>query len=752
MSESRVVSGGRSRVRDRWAAFGVVVAAFVARALPLGTVFHQGQVVFAPADAMYHVRRSFYTFENWPQVLLTDHYVNFPGGAPVPWSPLPDFLAGSLAALLVDGEAGFATVLAWWPVVIGAIGAIPVYFIAREIATTGVAIGAGALYAFLPVSVMYARVGNPDHHVSAAAVGACLLLLCVKLASPGQTSSSLMRFTGGLALGRVAMLLTWHGSLLYLALLEVSLLGIALLAGRREVQAVQALSALGTLLLVAPLLATFPTPLMGVYSSIALSRLHLIAVAGAGTVAAVGWWYDARAVRPTRLAARVAVTGVAALLFAVAVLSLPGPRDGIEPAFRFLTMTDAAGAKTLEQFALFAPFGRSDPDTALNTWGLYAYGIPFAPVFLILWARLRRSPPTLVVAAWAAFFGALALSQLRYGNEAAASVCVGFAVGGAQLRTLLDRGLRLGPVPSLAAVLVLGVVLYLPPIRNLYLPWAARAWVALEASPGTAVPPLATPGWALHQFLVGVRAVTPETSGYVSPAVEPEYGVVAQASLGHALQWVARRATPTDPFWEYIGPANWKKAFALLDARDERRAVGLAEALRARYVVASAGSAPGTLLDRLYQDDGLRPALQRFRLVTEASSGGRALEASPALGARPGHAGLRAPYKLFEVVQGAQLEVSAPPSSRVEVSVPVRAPTGRSFVYRLALRTPETGVAAFRVPYANTPKGKSVGPFAVRVGPRWQVRVDGRPAGEVFVSESAVLLGERVGFQSNPNE
>jgi asparagine N-glycosylation enzyme membrane subunit Stt3 len=640
--------------------------------------------------------------------------------------------------------------------VIGALGAIPVYCIAREIASTGVAVGAGALYAFLPVSVTYARVGNPDHHVSVAAVGACLLLLCVKLAAPGQTRSALMRFTGGLMLGRVVMLLTWHGSLLYLALLEASLLGIALLAGRREVQAVQALSALGTLLLVAPLLATFPTPLMGLYSSIALSRLHLIAVAGAGTVAAVGWWYEARAVRPTRLAARVTVTGVAALLFVAGVFSLPGPRDGIEPALRFLTMTDAAGAKTVEQFALFSIFGRSDPDTALNTWGLYAYGIPLAPVSLILWAMRRRSPSALVVAAWAGFFGALALSQLRYGNEAAASVCVGFAVGGAQLRALFHRRLGLGSAPSLAAVLLLGVALYLPPIRNLYLPWAGRAWVELSASPGEAVPPLATPGWALHQFLVGVRAVTPETSGYVAQGVEPEYGVVAQASLGHALQWVARRATPTDPFWEYIGPANWKKAFALLDARDEGSAVGLAGALRARYVVASAGAAQGSLLDRLYQDDGLRsdplPALQRFRLVTETSSIGGALEARPARGAGLGHVVPRTPYKLFEVVPGAQLEVSAPPASAVEVSVPVQTPTGRAFVYRLATRTPETGVATFRVPYANTPNGRSIGPFGVRVGPRWQVTIDGRPAGASFVPESAVLRGERVAFQSNANE
>ena len=57
-------------------------------------------VTFPPADAQYHLRRALYTFTQFPGVLLFDPYINFPGGAPVPWPPLFDFLLGGAARLL----------------------------------------------------------------------------------------------------------------------------------------------------------------------------------------------------------------------------------------------------------------------------------------------------------------------------------------------------------------------------------------------------------------------------------------------------------------------------------------------------------------------------------------------------------------------------------------------------------------------------------------------------------------------------
>jgi dolichyl-diphosphooligosaccharide--protein glycosyltransferase len=83
------------------------------RSLGFEFVFVGDEVVFPPADAQYHLRRAFYTFVNFPAVLLFDPYINYPGGASVPWAPLFDFVLGSVARLLADTPRGFEQVAAW---------------------------------------------------------------------------------------------------------------------------------------------------------------------------------------------------------------------------------------------------------------------------------------------------------------------------------------------------------------------------------------------------------------------------------------------------------------------------------------------------------------------------------------------------------------------------------------------------------------------------------------------------------------
>ena len=111
----------------RWEApalFGVFVFALGVRALGFEQVFTDEGVIFAPADATYHMRRSFYTFANFPALLLRDPYLNFPGGVNVPWPPLFDFVVGSFARLFADDRAGFERVGAWASTVLMCINCI----------------------------------------------------------------------------------------------------------------------------------------------------------------------------------------------------------------------------------------------------------------------------------------------------------------------------------------------------------------------------------------------------------------------------------------------------------------------------------------------------------------------------------------------------------------------------------------------------------------------------------------------------
>jgi len=600
------------------ALLGVAVAAVVVRCLGFEWVFVGDEVFFPPGDAQYHLRRSLYTFVNWPSVLLWDAYINYPDGAAVAWPPLFDFALGTVGRLLATDARQFETVAAWAPPVFGALTTIPIYLAARLVGSRTEAILAACFFALFPMSVNFTRIGNADHHCAVAFIGAWLLLLCMKVVSCESASRRPWLLLGvGLTAARATLLFTWHGSLLYLALTELTLLLGGALLGRREIFAVTGLSALATAVVVAPFVLTPPTPLGGPYSAIALSRLHLIAVVATAAVGLALWFLEAR--RPGRSApARIGWIAVISLAAVAVVLLAPGPRQGLDPALRFLTMSDGVGLHTGEQFPLFAFTGRAPVRAAELSWGYFAYLIPLAPLGAV--GRLLR--------------------------------CAG--PGSAPLRQRSGAG-RLGGLRP--AALGSGAWRRQP---------ARRAEASVRGS--------------LTRFCQQLRRVTPETSGFFDPAQAPEYGVVAHANLGHAIQYVGRRGTPTDPFWAFIGPENWDRAFGLLQAETEAEGLALAEQLRARYVVTMPTAAAGSLEGRLHRRDGLAgsslPRIERFRLIAEAPRGGRPI--GDLFGGGPRGV---IPYKLFEIVPGALLEAKAAPGAEVVAhafrSSPERPPTAR---------------------------------------------------------------------------
>jgi hypothetical protein len=167
--------------------------------------------------------------------------------------------------------------------------------------------------------------------------------------------------------------------------------------------------------------------------------------------------------------------------------------------------------------------------------------------------------------------------------------------------------------------------------------------------------------------------------------------------------------------------------------------VQIADALGARYVMTAEYGAVDyrSLTQRLHRDDGLEridsPRFEQFRLVTEGPRGGRPLSDIYHGAAAPGVA----PYKLFERVTGAVLEIHAAPGTPVEAKLILHTPFGRKLEYPANAIAGDDGVARLRVPYASqgaTPVASS-GPWLVRVGDTT------RP---VAVSEEAVLHGDTI--------
>jgi hypothetical protein len=234
-----------------------------------------------------------------------------------------------------------------------------------------------------------------------------------------------------------------------------------------------------------------------------------------------------------------------------------------------------------------------------------------------------------------------------------------------------------------------------------------------------------------------VRHATPETSGWLDARGFPEYGVLNSSSIGHALHYVARRASASDGLLDSLDPENFAAAERFFEVRSEAAALAIAERLRARYVITMffPGKQPHAVATRLHRHDGVGPGrrLRRFRLVTEGPTGGRPL--GDLFGfPRPADV---VPYKLFEIVPGALLEVQGRPGTPVLASLEIGTPSGRRFAYTAQASVAADGLARLRVPYATarTTPAHALGLWRVEVG--GEVR-------RVDVSEADVLEGRRV--------
>jgi asparagine N-glycosylation enzyme membrane subunit Stt3 len=716
----------------------VTLVALATRALGWETVFPgDGTVVFALGDAYYHARRALFSFEHFPKVLLHDAYLNHPQGAFVPWPPLYDLALGGIARLVGSSQSRFEHVAAWAPVALGALTLWPVYRGGRRMGGRSTGLGAAALFALLPATIVYSNVGNADHHAAQALIGATLLCLCLGLVSPAPADvERLPRRFAALALARAALLLTWPGSILYLALSEGCLLLAGVLGARRDLLGGEALSALGTALLVLPVVLISGGPVGGPFSAIELSRLHVVLLAAVAIVAAGVRWIEGRA--PSRSAlvrlVRAAALGIPALLL---LLAGTGAIHELGLGYAYVAKSDAYEGRNLEQYPLFSFASGFSSALALQTLGFFAFLVPLAPIAVLLHAREpARRASSLVLAAFAAAFGGLALLQVRFANDYAPAGSIAFALMlGSAARPLVRRGR-----PRAAAALAIGLATaLLAPVLEIHLRAAPASLRALRADAERSDRALQSYQGSMVRFAERVRAATPETAGFDDPDMAPAYGILAYPGIGHVLHYVAHRATPADNFGPYIGPDNYGAVGSFFGMRDEAAAIAEAERLKTPYVVTTeyGGPVSWTLVNRLHNGDGSalagEPAYGRFRLVTEGPAGGLTIGEQFGRGVRSDGV----PYKLFQIVPGAELEAHAAPGTPVSAEVLVRTPTPRVFTWRTSAVAGADGVARLRVPYATQTSvpTRPVQPYRVTVGD---------VAHAVTVPEEAVTTGATV--------
>jgi asparagine N-glycosylation enzyme membrane subunit Stt3 len=445
---------------------------------------------------------------------------------------------------------------------------------------------------------------------------------------------------------------------------------------------------------------------------------------GAATLFGVGCaacWRPGRA-GGTRTRRCVGALAIGAALLAVSAWLFPGLPFAAGDAWDWFAKRDSFQAQVAESNPLFFAGEQFTLAVAFMRLSIFVPAVPVA--IAVAYGAVRRDrhrSPVLLFLWWTLGLWAATLLQRRFFNSAsvAISLLLGLSVCWAYAK--LPRGLVRRPWPRRLAkgALALGTLFLLLPVLTSYSLYVANQIDALRGR-SPLVGPHTRNQVALVQMANWLRVNTPEPSRWLDASQQPAYGILAPWTIGHILEYEARRATVTDNFGDDVGRKNYLLARRYYQS-EEAAAAELLDRLGARYVVAQFAPhylgedpVPGSVFFSLFRHDGsafepppdqsptlAMPALERHRMIYES------LPLSPGL---PPPDSL---YKVFEYVAGAVVVGSAAPGERIRARLPVRTNRGRQFDYTAHAVASADGRYEFRLPYAN-----SGGPPALHAGMR----------------------------------
>jgi dolichyl-diphosphooligosaccharide--protein glycosyltransferase len=720
---TRRVSVSVSRRVWIWAGvLGVCTLGLLLRISHYREVFSDSSMVLLGVDdAFFHARRALYSFVNFPAVLHFDPYIAYPDGSPAPSPPLFDWVTAAVARLFGDDVRTLEVTAAWVTPVTGALFALPAYAIGRSIATPAVGLVAALLTALLPSGLLITRLGNFDHHGAVALIAACWLA-----ASVSRTSSLASRCSFQAA-AACAMLFTWSGSLLYLALAAgAQFAAFVVLTGGIGMLRVLGLGLAAAAIPTALWLATTPAPLGGPFSDQTLSWLHFLGLLAIVAVAlGLSLWEERRDAQSVGMRAlRLVLVG---LVVGAPLLLLPAVRSSLLDGLAFLGKRDVWAGSNPEQLPLFHSSSQA-ADAAIRL-GWFAYLVPALPLYVgirLMWSEQRQGLMVLLV--WLLVLTALLLSQVRYGTDYTVVGCVALALVLRDVRRLLARAL---PAAVATALIVAATVSALYPAYTGFHRTGLRYVLATAEGDDRQLRPRRR-FWREARFATRVRELTPDPGGFFDASLMPSYGIVTPITMGHHFLYAARRPVPANNLGPYLDIDKYRLVDSFYKTRDREEALQVVERLGARYVVTARGQRRprsfSQVLHRTHDSAGPKdPSSGRLRLVEIADP----IRQAGQEGGR-----MTIPLKLFELVEGALLQVKAPASARVraEIEVTTRA---FSFEFRAWGHTDATGVASLRVPYATGQGG------AVSTADRWRVEVGDRIL-EYRVEEVDVQEGRTV--------
>ena len=712
------------------------------RVLPREEVILGDRIIPHGNDAYYHLRRIFFSVENFPSTLRFDSYLNFPEGGQAIWSPLFDWLHALLLVMIPLDLSRYSqeVLLMWTPSILGSCGVVLAAVFTWRVFGVGAACLVGFGLAVLPAHFVYSRIGYLDHHVAVSLYATWLLAFGSVLADSALVCVSKLKTVPLLVISLVLGFLLWPGCLLHISGFLFSIWLVILLQPDRSVK-IRSLKIIAISLVVAALVLLpwcWDRQWMyyGGFSPVVLSLFQplFLLLAGfffAGT--AIFYLFSSPRSRRRIILALVLVGSFCAWI-------LVSEFEGIvQEAWRWIARDEAFQNQVSES----RPLWSVSYSEIQKLFSPLIWVFPALLCFLVLHlVRNGRAGLGLFLGVYSLLFALFAVIQNRFSNSFSSIFWCVVCVSLLKLMALIWR--REGAYFATGAIVMCSLALssarYGRWFEVDYEPFA-KGRIARKTQ--------------LNEVADWIRKNTEPTVGYQDMLKSPSYGVLSEWSNGHLLRYVSERPMVVDNFGDDVAPENFVRVKEYYQSSPDR-ASSILENLEVRYVLfefrpgrENSVVDPGSIFSRLYFFDGgasfaslggvdgnleivkgAFPAVSNHRLVYETAPK-RGVEGA-----------VRAAFKLYEVVSGAGVEGMAIPNTAVAAHILLKTQQGRVFKYRAATISEDSGRYWFRLPYSTD--GLSSHVLSIST---WQVSNAGIEK-SLRISEESVVRGKRV---SGPN-
>lgn len=576
----------------------VMFFALLIRLIPLSFLFSAGRVTFVSYDSYYHIRNILYTTQHFPNHILFDSYINYPFGFDISWPPLYDMLISLIALIIGLGNPSNSTielVAALFPVVLGGLSLIPLYFVASYLFDSRTSFYSIVVLSIMPIHLAVSMFGATDHHIAEILLSSTAFLFFILSLREGfisDVSSKLIKndlssfvrsrpVLYALCTGIILVLsaLTWTGSPIFMGIFALYLpvqLALDMRAKRNSFYLLLSYSVmyLSAIVLIIPfilLLLRDGYELSAAFVSW-FHVLYLLLMLLFGITCWIFSFFLAQKGRWWHYLFGVFIF-IAFIVFGMRS-AMPTFFSNISSGIGYLLGFDETLSTINEALPLFwNQYGQFTLSSVWNGFGLFFLLFLVSITLIFLKGEPSKNPTMTFFVIWSIIVFALAFSQRRFMYLLSINVSVlsGYFMG--QLHSwLVPKTIKTHATKHKNVEVHQNNMLLLLLIGMLLLPGALLSVNAVSN------PSIMPSDWG--DTLDWIKENTPKTSYYNEPHQIPEYGVMSWWDFGNWIIYRSQRPVVTNNFQPSV-----KEVADFFISQNEMDATSILEKRNVKYIV-----------------------------------------------------------------------------------------------------------------------------------------------------------------------